>query len=103
MKSEFTIMLILSGLLMSSTVHIVRADDDYIEAQRLRDEGEIMSLEEIMKNVRKTYPGRILELELEDEEGRIIYELEILGNDSIVREICIDAKSGELLSVEEDD
>ena len=103
MKSEFSIMLILSGLLISSTVHIVRADDDYREAQRLRDEGEIMSLEEIMKNVRKTYPGRILELELEDEKGRIIYELEILGNDSIVREICIDAKSGDLLSVEEDD
>lgn len=96
-------MLLISSLLISSPVHVVRADDDYIEAKRLRDEGKIMSLEEIMKNVRKTYPGRILEVELEDEKGRIIYELEILGHDSIVREVSIDAKSGKLLSVEEDD
>jgi len=103
MKCEFSIMLVISGLLISSLAHMVQADDDYIEAKRLRDEGEIKSLEEILKNVRKAYPGRILEVELEDEKGRIIYELEILGDDSIVREIYIDATSGELLSIEEDD
>ena len=65
MKSEFSIMLLISSLLISSPVHVVRADDDYIEAKRLRYEGKIMSLEEILKNVRKTYPGRILEVELE--------------------------------------
>jgi len=103
MKSEFSIMLLISSLLVSSPVHVVRADDDYIEAKRLRYEGKIMSLEEILKNVRNRYPGRILEVELENEKGRVIYELEILGDDSIVREIYIDAKSGKLLSVEEDD
>jgi len=103
MKREFSIMPVILALLISNPAHIVQADDDYIEAKRLRDKGEIMSLEEILKNVRQAYPGRILEIELEDEKGRITYELEILGDDSIVREIYIDAKSGELLSVEEDD
>ena len=103
MKRKFYILTVILGLLISSPVHIAQADDDYIEAKRLRDQGEIMSLEEILKNVRKSYPGRILEVELEDEKGRIVYELEILGHDRIVREIYIDAKSGELLSVEEDD
>jgi len=103
MKSKFCILTVILGLLISSPVHIVQAHDDYIEAKRLRDQGEIMSLEEILKNVRKSYPGRVLEVELEDENGRIVYELEILGHDRIVRGIYIDAKSGELLSVEEDD
>ncbi len=103
MKREFPIMPFILALLISIPAHIVLADDDYIEAKRLRDKGEIKSLEEILKNVRQAYPGRILEIELEDEKGRITYELEILGDDSIVREIYIDAKSGELLSVEEDD
>ena len=94
---------VILALLVSGPAHIVQADDDYIEAKRLRKSGEIMPLEEILKNVRRSYPGRILEVELEKEKGRVIYELEILGADSIVREIYIDAKSGELLSVEEDD
>jgi len=103
MKHEFTIMPVILALLISGPAQIVQADDDYIEAKRLRDSGEIMPLEEILKNVRRTYPGRILEVELENEKGRVIYELEILGADRIVREIYIDAKSGKLLSVEEDD
>ena len=103
MKREFTNMPVILALLVSGPAQIVQADDDYREAKRLRESGEIMPLEEILKNVRTTYPGRILEVELENEKGRVIYELEILGADSIVREIYIDAKSGELLSVEEDD
>ncbi len=103
MKREFSIMPVILALLISIPAQIVQADDDYIEAKRLRDSGEIKSLEEILRNVRQAYPGRILEIELEDEKGRITYELEILGDDRIVREIHIDARSGELLSVEEDD
>jgi uncharacterized membrane protein YkoI len=103
MKRNYTIMPVILALLLSSPAQVVQADDDYIEAKRLRESGEIMPLEEILKNVRRTYTGRILEVELENEKGRVIYELEILGDDSIVREIYIDAKSGELLSVEEDD
>jgi len=103
MKRKFTIMPVVLALLVSGPAHIAQADDDYIEAKRLRESGEIMPLEAILKNVRSSYPGRILELELEYEKGRIIYELEILGTDRVVREIYIDAKSGELLSVEEDD
>lgn len=103
MKRKFTIIPVVLVLLVSGPAHIAQADDDHIEAKRLRESGEIMPLEAILKNVRSSYPGRILELELEYEKGRVIYELEILGTDSIVREIYIDAKSGELLSVEEDD
>ena len=103
MKRKFTFMPVVLALLVSGPAHNIRADDDYKEAKRLRESGEIMPLEEILKNVRNSYPGRILEVELENEKGRVIYELEILGADRIVREIYIDAKSGELLSVEEDD
>lgn len=103
MKRKFTIMSIALALLVSGPTQIVQADDDFIEARRLRESGDIMPLEEILKNVRRSYPGRILEVELENEKGRVIYELEILGADRIVREIYIDAKSGDLLSVEEDD
>ena len=42
-------------------------------------------------------PGCLLDLEVEQKHGRIIYELEILRDDGIVYEIKIDAKTGEWL------
>lgn len=88
-------------VLISSPV--VLADDDYIEARRLYDSGEILPLEEILKHVRPLQPGKILEVELEKEQGSIVYELEILTGEGIVKEIFIDARTGQLLFSREED
>jgi len=93
---------IIIGLLISSPISLVQADDDHIEAKRLRDAGEILPLEEILKHARQSHPGKVLEVEIEDEGSRMVYEVEILGDDSIVREILIDARSGKLISVTKD-
>lgn len=81
----------------------VLADNDHVEARRLLDSGEILSLEVILENVRQTHPGKIFEIELEREDGRIIYEAEILGENGIVEKIYIDARTGKLLTDREDD
>ncbi len=88
---------------MLSPSPIVLADDDHVEARRLRDYGEILPFEVILKNVRQVHPGKLLEVELEKEDGRIVYEVEILGQDGVIKEIVIDARSGNLLSAREDD
>jgi uncharacterized membrane protein YkoI len=84
-------------------LHVTRADDDHIEARRLLDSGEILPLEAILNNVRQTFPGRILDVELEKEDGLIAYEVEMLGEDGVVTEIIINARTGKVLSVKEDD
>jgi uncharacterized membrane protein YkoI len=81
---------------------IVLADDDHIEARRLLDSGEILPLEVILKNVKQTHPGIILEVELDKEDGRIVYEVEILGKDGVVKEVYINAITGEVLFGKED-
>ena len=65
--------------------------------------GEILSLEVILENVRQTYPGKVLEVELENEDQQIVYEMEILGDDGVIKEIYIDAKTGKQLFSKEDD
>lgn len=94
-------------LLMSAVillpVHAVYADDDYIEARRLHESGMILPLETILKKIRQAYPGRILEIKLEKEEGQIVYEVEILGKNGVVREVYINAENGEFLSDKKDD
>ena len=71
------------------------------DVKRLRDAGEILSLEAIIEKYRQSRPaGRILEAELEQEHGRYVYELEILYDDGSVVELEYDAQTGELLEIE---
>lgn len=93
----------LIAVLLLGSLPVALADDDYIEARRLQDADEILSLEDILKNVRQTHTGRVLEVELETEDGRIVYEIELLSEHGVVSEIYIDAKTGVLLFEKEDD
>ena len=104
MNSNYSIMRVMfAAFMILSPLHVVMADDDYIEARRLLDSGEILSLEVVLKNVRQTFPGKVLEVELEKEDEQIVYEIEILGSNGVIKEIYIDAKTGKLLLTKEDD
>lgn len=81
----------------------VSADDDYIEARQLHDAGKILPLESILERLRKNNPGKILEIELEKENGKIVYEIEILDKNGFVKEIYINAETGDILKIKEDD
>ncbi len=104
MNSKYSIIrALLVLLIVLNPLQSALADDDYIEARSLLESGEILPLEVILKNVRQAFPGKILEVELEKEDSEIVYEMEILGNDGVIREVYIDARSGEILSAKEDD
>ncbi len=75
-----------------------RADEVF----RLRQEGKLKPLAEIMETVQEQFPGRILETEFEKNKGLIIYEFYVLQADGIVREIKVDARSGRILTAEVD-
>ena len=48
-------------------------------------------------------PGSVTEAELEDEDGVIVWEMEILAEDGKEYEVTIDANSGSVLETELDD
>lgn len=80
------------------------ADDIPVtQIQTLIREGKLTPLE----NLRALHPqrlaGYLLDAELEYQYGRLVYELEILGPDSIVREFYIDAQNGTILHQAIDD
>ena len=79
------------------------ADDDYLEARRLVESGDVMSLQSILDKYRTDYPGRVIEVELEEKHGQIIYEIEIVDDRGEVRELYINARNGELLKVKVED
>jgi len=63
---------------------------------------EVLPLPRILALASQKVPGDVLKVELEDEKGRLIYEVKILGQDGRVREIELDAKTGGVVKIEDD-
>jgi len=72
-------------------------DSSHDRARRASEGGEILTMTEILKRVRRQAPGRVLDTELEREDGRWIYEIKLLDARGRLYEVEIDAHSGELL------
>jgi len=90
------------ALVWASSAPALDVDQD--EALRLRQSGEVLSFQTILRHADERYPGaRLLEAELDDDDGELIYEIELLTRDGVVRELEIDARSGRLLEDEVDD
>ncbi|WP_416423659.1 PepSY domain-containing protein [Pseudomonas sp. App30] len=74
------------------------------EALRLRQAGVILPLEQLLEKALQRYPGaKLLQAELEEDDGVYTYEVELLTRDGVVREIELEAATGHLRKDEEDD
>ena len=92
------------ALVLLAFCSIVMARDlDQDEALRLRQQGVILPLEQVVKQALEHYPGsKLLEAELEEKHDVYIYEVELLTTEGVVRELDLDAATGELLKDKED-
>lgn len=81
----------------------VLADQGADRARQLLMQGEILPLQQIIDKAVAVKPGQLLETELEHDDGRYIYELEILDLHGQVWELELDARTGELLELENED
>ncbi|MEN3950126.1 PepSY domain-containing protein [Iodidimonas sp. SYSU 1G8] len=97
----------LAGLL---TANPVNADDDwdddyYSEHDLARDalgRGAALPLATILAIAGRYQPGDIIDVDLDEEDGRLVYELKVLTRSGQVREIHLDARDGALLKIEDD-
>lgn len=59
-----------------------------------------VSMEQVIQTAKTKFPGRIVEAELEAEDGTLVYEVKVVSASGEIREIEIDAQSGEVLDSE---
>ena len=102
MKARALISFVLLLCLASAVTPFVHADDDK-RIRQLQRSGEILSLEQIFERARKVKPGRIVDVDLDTDHGRYIYEIELLESSGKVWEMEFDARTGKLLQLEQDD
>jgi uncharacterized membrane protein YkoI len=80
-----------------------RGGDDQERAWQARRTGAVLPIELILDRVLKDYPGEIVEIDFDDEDDGFIYEIKVLTRRGIVLEIDVDAATGRILDLEEDD
>lgn len=75
------------------------ADDDHDQdrAYEALRRGEIAPLEEVLAIARKARPGAVLEVELEREGERWVYEVETLSPSGVIGKVRIDATTRAVL------
>jgi len=88
-------------LLVPTLATAGRLDQD--DARRLYRSGAILPLERVLEVVRGYQPGRVIEVELDEDSRRYVYELEILAPDGRVWELEVDAATGRLLERKRED
>jgi uncharacterized membrane protein YkoI len=101
--SKGRVWLAAAALLLAAAASAHCDDIDYREAHRLVQEGRILPLAEILERVQSEVPGQVIEVELELDDGVYEYELKIISPDGKVLEVEVDAASGKILDIEDDD
>ncbi len=83
----------------------VLADDDVRldEAAKLMQEGTIQSFDTLNQKALAVRAGQITDSELEREQGRYVYKLEIRDDQGAEWDVDLDATSGEVLRNKRDE
>lgn len=89
----------LAALLLQDTAP-AWADNDWQDLHAAVREERIVALPMLLDWLEARYVGQILEVELERDDGRLAYEIEMLGSQGQVVEFEFDAESGELVGME---
>lgn len=76
-----------------------RASDqrDQERARAAVQAGEVLPLPTLLERLQRTHPGRVLELELERDDGRWIYEVKLLQAGGQLLKLEVDGATGQVL------
>jgi uncharacterized membrane protein YkoI len=71
---------------------------DHERARAAVEAGEVMPLAKVLERLATTHPGQVLEVELERDDGRWLYEVRLLHRDGRLMKLELDARTAKVLS-----
>lgn len=102
---QFTRRMLVGCLLVAAlavSLRMAHADDDdgWRSLHRQVEAGQIKPLSEILDALARDWHGDVIDVDIEDDDGETLYEIELLGPQGQVVEFEIDARTGEVLEIE---
>lgn len=93
--------LVSSALVLACPPVTAHGRDDHDRAREALAAGEVMPLEAALERLQRTRPGRVLDVELEREDGRWIYQVKLMQAGGRLLRVDVDARTAEELRVRE--
>ena len=109
MKSTFrltgstTALALVAALCVAPATRVAAGKDDHEEARRLLQRGEIQPIAKILEAVQRRIPGDVIEVELEREDGKWEYQVDVLASNGRLLKVTLNARTAAVLKVEDDD
>lgn len=73
------------------------ADSDHDRARQAVQSGQVLPLPTVLEQLAREVPGQVLEVELEQDDGRWIYEIKLLQAGGQLVKLKVDAQSAAVL------
>lgn len=74
---------------------------DHDRARQALEAGEVLPLRAILERVEREYPGKIMEVELEQKGERWIYDIKVLRAGGVLVKLKVDGRTGVVLDTAE--
>jgi len=71
--------------------------DDHNRARQALQAGQVLPLGKVLERLEREHPGQVLEVELEQEGGRWVYEIKLLQPQGQLVKLKLDARTATLL------
>ena len=73
------------------------ADSDHDRARQAVQSGQVLPLPTVLEQLAREVPGQVLEVELERDGGRWIYEIKLLQTSGQLVKLKVDAQTAQVL------
>ncbi|WP_349359126.1 PepSY domain-containing protein [Stappia sp.] len=97
------VLALLTLLLPAFATSALADRDDHDRARAALERGEVLPLSQLLARIEAEFGGRVIEIEFERDDGRFVYEFEIVSADGRLAEVTVDAATGAILEREFDD
>ena len=108
-KLGMVIGIVLAALLAIGTIGLRAQQANYSGSIKVKNGDEAtfaemakISLDSAMNNALKQVPGKVLRIELENENGYLVYGVEIAKTDHQTVDVKVDAGNGKILKIDQD-
>ena len=93
------IFLTLTGLTGLPGESTVRADADREQVRAATESGKIKPLSDVLVVVRKEVPGKVLDVQVDDEVSPWLYRIKVRGKKGNVKLVTVNAETGKILNI----